>query len=768
LPVSAIRGFFKKLTPNTAQDGSEEQAKLDVMAISELDSKNSDALVEDIPAVGTRQNGVLVGHDGILFLSGGSHTVFDIVMGLKPIPSQCFTVFAENLAARAAWARQHDAKYLHVIFPDKQSIIPEQWPDGVPLRMGEEFVKRTPGGDQLIFYPVALLEPHKADVISKVDTHINGYGSILIAAELVRRLTGEAQDEIAARLVGTLVMGEPKGGDLGSKLDPPVMGRDLVSSARSPGKWVSNEIQGGNNGLVDLRLNAHAPYDKRVVFFGDSFGRDVCRFLQFWFREVIFLRSGYFHPEVADLCPPDYLVTENVERYLDNCLPDAGRPNFFMYPFLNRLDYAPSQEFAAAFSALLSGNQPPYKEFYVKEFNRGVPVSKPSPEDLSAIFRMNKLPLVDWPEDADRITPSEKPEIVARRMPEFWLDLSGKNIQNALGPTQDIHGSNIVQRQGVLLFGPNLQVDAAGRWACESRAFTAQFLDAFVTDSFQTMFPGPKPTLLREDGKFSLYLGDLDQTRVQIIEEPVFLATPLEPSNWGRWVATVLPKLSQFKLYGKGRKLFCYTRLEWQRALFMRFGLSADMILYHDPGCTYFCKDLMTVDYNVTNMTISRSEKVIFAGIVEESIRRLSNKGLLEKRRKVFVSRLSASRRHPTYRRLVNEEELIEALTAIGFSTLETETLDFDEQVATFANAEIVVCLGGAALYNAVFCKANAVVITIESSGTFLQPHTTLLGSLGIRYGVIIGQQDEADETHIHKRWSIDVAAVLEKIGDLA
>ena len=88
----------------------------------------------------------------------------------------------------------------------------------------------------------------------------------------------------------------------------------------------------------------------------------------------------------------------------------------------------------------------------------------------------------------------------------------------------------------------------------------------------------------------------------------------------------------------------------------------------------------------------------------------------------MFISRRTISAKH-NYRVLQNESALIDRLQALGFDVIEPETLSFDEQILAFANASIVVTLGGAALYNAVFCEEGARFVTIESSETFLTPH---------------------------------------------
>ena len=59
--------------------------------------------------------------------------------------------------------------------------------------------------------------------------------------------------------------------------------------------------------------------------------------LSYYFTEILFLRTPFFHPEIFEQVTPDILITQNVERYLASCQPDEVRPSFFMYPYLTGL-----------------------------------------------------------------------------------------------------------------------------------------------------------------------------------------------------------------------------------------------------------------------------------------------------------------------------------------------------------------------------------------------------------------------------------------------
>ena len=119
---------------------------------------------------GIIEKGVLVGYHGYLFLAGGRHAVLEIITGKRQITDQSYSVFARNIAQRHGWAAQAGAKFLHIIFPDKQSIIPDEWPLTTPIRIGQNYVERCEHHNHTIIYPVHILHEHNSAAISKVDT----------------------------------------------------------------------------------------------------------------------------------------------------------------------------------------------------------------------------------------------------------------------------------------------------------------------------------------------------------------------------------------------------------------------------------------------------------------------------------------------------------------------------------------------------------------------------------------------------------------------
>jgi hypothetical protein len=308
------------------------------------------------------ENDVLFGHDGYLFLASGAHKVMETVSGQLPVGPDSLAAFGANMAARAKMLRRRNTVFLHVIVPDKQSIVPELWPFPAPLIVGERFVEAAGECASHICMPLAELRTAGTEALTKTDTHLSDFGFILLACRIVERLTGTSQAAELERLRAACNRLRHTQGDLAIKLNPKISEDETIYSGEIPGEVFTNKLQ-RNNGIIDLRFNPNAPFPKRLVFIGDSFGRSISRYLQLFFREVYFFRSPYLHPELAVQTGADFVVTNCVERYLRATRPDSARPFFFAYPHVSGEPYTISAEFADALSAIMSFPRQPYRAF---------------------------------------------------------------------------------------------------------------------------------------------------------------------------------------------------------------------------------------------------------------------------------------------------------------------------------------------------------------------------------------------------------------------
>lgn len=307
-------------------------------------------------------NDVLFGRREHLFLAQGAHRVMDRVLGDIPVPEQAFASFENNIRARRRRCDELKKRYFHIVFPDKQTVLVDEWPLAPPQSLSRRFESRIGSLDDKIIYLHKSFE-NKSDLYKRTDTHMTDKGTIIAASRLLDALRLEGAGPIVEGLLNNLGLSRNHVGDLGSKLEPVMATEELFFNGALKAKYFSNSITGGNNGVVDIHIAAEPVAKERVLLFGDSFGRDLCRFLGALFSEVVFLRTQFFHEELVGMIDPDLVITQNIERYMHHVVYDEQRESFFMFPYFNNAEYNPGPEFAKAFSAMLSFPRSPYRKF---------------------------------------------------------------------------------------------------------------------------------------------------------------------------------------------------------------------------------------------------------------------------------------------------------------------------------------------------------------------------------------------------------------------
>lgn len=102
---------------------------------------------------------------------------------------------------------------------------------------------------------------------------------------------------------------------------------------------------------------------------------------------------------------------------------------------------------------------------------------------------------------------------------------------------------------------------------------------------------------------------------------------------------------------------------------------------------------------------------------------------------RIYISRKTAS-----YRRVVNEDEIIAVLSQFGFAAIALETLSFREQVALLSAAKIIVSPHGAGLTNLVFCNPGAKVIEIFAPVAVSANYWVLSNMVELDYYYLLGE----------------------------
>lgn len=116
--------------------------------------------------------------------------------------------------------------------------------------------------------------------------------------------------------------------------------------------------------------------------------------------------------------------------------------------------------------------------------------------------------------------------------------------------------------------------------------------------------------------------------------------------------------------------------------------------------------------------------------------------------RKIYV------RRNSGVRCLANAEVLEQALLSVGFTIVEPEKLSFDEQVRTFAEADVIVGATGAAFANIVFAnkRSRIYVLMAEHAEMPYFYWTRLASCMGLNLQYVLCEQSD----RLHKRFHAD------------
>ena len=108
--------------------------------------------------------------------------------------------------------------------------------------------------------------------------------------------------------------------------------------------------------------------------------------------------------------------------------------------------------------------------------------------------------------------------------------------------------------------------------------------------------------------------------------------------------------------------------------------------------------------------------------------------------RKSYPERIYISRSKCSYRRVINEENIIEILSGFGFVSVLLESMDLDEQIALFANAKVIVAPHGSGLTNIMFCEPGTKVIELMSPNYIRPYYWAISQQLNLEHYYVTGE----------------------------
>lgn len=250
---------------------------------------------------GTRSgDGVaIVGHDGWLFLCGGTNANLGQYVGAVEMEPGWLEEWRTVVRRRADETRELGVASALLVVPDKLAVYEEHYPEEL-ARAGPRPIERLLAVPELpIAYPLAELRAAAAageEVYLRTDTHLTFRGNELLFSSVLAELGVEDAPDFSPLALNSY----PIAGDLGVKFEP-----QIVSVVSEPGSLHRAEIVEDNRAEIEavdghigtrrVFRNGQAPDPRVAVVFGDSFGfaapyyQGLSWFLAQVFREVHFV-----------------------------------------------------------------------------------------------------------------------------------------------------------------------------------------------------------------------------------------------------------------------------------------------------------------------------------------------------------------------------------------------------------------------------------------------------------------------------------------------
>lgn len=316
---------------------------------------------------GNIENNVLFGEEDWLFLWHGGQAQFDHLTGIISPSPESVQSFVANMESRRVICDTRGLPNVHVVYPSKPVVMTRYLPEGIRDGVQSLFERHyshalNPETTKVLYPRQALIEASITDqIFSRQDTHMTHTGDVIVAQKILDSL-GNDHDIQACMIAVT----RPRRGDLADMVKIPTQLPEIWLTPRQGSHKVFNNIffLPSNTDNIIVAHNPLSASSRRLLALGDSFLGGAIGPLLTFYRDILFVRSPLFQPDLLDLFAPDDVVTANAERYLSQVNSDSEGESVVMGLY-GRDDYKPTAEFTTALQAQLSARSYPavYKKW---------------------------------------------------------------------------------------------------------------------------------------------------------------------------------------------------------------------------------------------------------------------------------------------------------------------------------------------------------------------------------------------------------------------
>ncbi|OZH55087.1 hypothetical protein AFK68_06810, partial [Hydrocoleum sp. CS-953] len=234
--------------------------------------------------------------------------------------------------------------------------------------------------------------------------------------------------------------------------------------------------------------------------------------------------------------------------------------------------------------------------------------------------------------------------------------------------------------------------------------------DNYLLADLSREYPSPLPGCTKHDPSQHRIFGFEELPPLEKVNGKVAVLSVLSGNVYFHWMVDLLPRI---KILRQGINL---EEIDWfvvndyqqpfQRETLKSLGVREEKILASDRHPHIQAKELVVPSYPsylgwLQPWGLKFLREVFLRGVT-------NNKS-------DFSERIYIGRGNARYRRVMNEEEVVEILSQLGFTYITPESMSLENQIATFAHAKIIVAPHGSGLTNIVFCNPGTKVIELFS-----------------------------------------------------
>lgn len=263
--------------------------------------------------------------------------------------------------------------------------------------------------------------------------------------------------------------------------------------------------------------------------------------------------------------------------------------------------------------------------------------------------------------------------------------------------------------------------------------------DNYLLADVSRDYPGQLPPCQQFDPHRHRIFSETQFPPLQAVQGRVAVLAGLSGHNYFHWMIDILPRLEILRRSGIN-----FSQIDWfyvnqagskfQQATLEKLGISIDRVLASDRYPYLQATELIVPSFAGH---LGWAEPWMLDFLRQEFL------PLAAKRfqgHTVFPKRLYISRAKAHHRRVLNEGAVLELLDPLGFVTVELEDLSFAEQIALFAQAEVIVAPHGGGLTNLIFCDRGTRVLELFSPNYVRHYYWVISQALSLDHWFMTGE----------------------------